>query len=293
MKKNRLSILIPTYNSDCTELATVLYRQAEAIPDLSFELLIADDGSTDRTFVEQYRKLDALPHCQFIERAQNVGRAAIRNFLANKAQYPWLLFLDSHMSVDNPQFIENYLQSEGAVVYGGYVVGEGEPSSLRYLYEKACEPQHRPEIRRTRPFQHFHTGNFFVSREVMLAHPFDERFRYYGYEDVLFGKALKQAGLTITHLDNPAGFMTFEDNPHFVDKTEEGLRTLHQFQQELQGYSQMLTFIQNIHIGAVKLLLILWHRLFGRLERRCLCGRHPNLTVFKIYKLGYYLSIKN
>ena len=293
MKKNHLSILIPTYNSDCTELATVLYRQAETIQDLSFEIIIADDGSTDRTFVEQHRKLDALPHCKFYEHTQNIGRAAIRNFLANKAQYPWLLFLDSHMSVDNPRFIENYLQDDETVVYGGYVVGNGERSSLRYLYEKACEPQHRQEVRRTRPFQHFHTGNFLISREVMLTHPFDERFRYYGYEDVLLGKALKQAGINITHLDNPAGFMTFEDNPHFVDKTEEGLRTLHQFQQELQGYSQMLTFIQNIHIGAVKLLLILWHRLFGRLERRCLCGRHPNLTVFKIYKLGYYLSIKN
>lgn len=293
MKKNELSILIPTYNSDCTELATALYRQAESVGGLSFELLIADDGSTNRCYVEQNRKLGALPHCRFLECPENVGRAAIRNFLASKAQYQWLLFLDSHMSVDAPQFIENYLQSEGTVVYGGYVVGEGEASSLRYLYEKACEPQHRAEVRRTRPFQHFHTGNFLVSRDVMLAHPFDERFRLYGYEDVLFGKVLKQAGLNITHLDNPAGFRTFEDNPHFVKKTEEGLHTLHKFQQELRGYSTMLTYIQNIHIGAVKQLLRLWHRVFGRMERRSLCGRHPNLTVFKIYKLGYYLSIKN
>ena len=293
MKKKSLSILIPTYNSDCTELATALYHQAEAIKDLDYELLIADDGSTNRSFTEANKQLEALPRCRFFERRQNTGRAAIRNFLAQKASYSWLLFLDSHMRVTNPQFIETYLQCDGLVVYGGYVVGNGDSSNLRYLYEKACEPEHRPEVRRTRPFQHFHTGNFLVRRDVMLAHPFDERFRYYGYEDVLFGKAIKQAGLTVTHLDNPAGFFSFEANPAFVGKTEEGLRTLHQFRHDLQGYSRMITVTQNIHLGLVKAMLRLWHRLFGRLERRNLCGRHPNLTIFKLYKLGYYLSIKN
>ena len=293
MKKKSLSILIPTYNSDCTALASELYRQAEAVSGLDFELLIADDGSTDRSLADANRRLEALPHCQFLERGQNTGRAAIRNFLARKARYPWLLFLDSHMRVASPRFIENYLQSDGQVVYGGYIVGTGEPSNLRYLYEKACEPDHRPDVRRTRPFQHFHTGNFLVSRDVMLAHPFDERFRRYGYEDVLFGKTIRQAGLTVTHLDNPAGFFSFEDNPTFVRKTEEGLRTLHEFRHELLGYARLITVTENIHFGLVKTLLRLWHSLFGRIERCNLCGRHPNLTIFKLYKLGYYLSIKN
>jgi hypothetical protein len=37
----------------------------------------------------------------------------------------------------------------------------------------------------------------------------------------------------------------------------------------------------------------LWHRLFGALERRNLCSNHPSLNVFKLYKLGYYLSLKD
>ena len=52
-------------------------------------------------------------------------------------------------------------------------------------------------MRQQRPYQHFHTCNFVVSRDVMLTHPFDERFRRYGYEDVLFGKQLKQGKLQI------------------------------------------------------------------------------------------------
>lgn len=293
MEKRALSILIPTYNSDCTSLATELCRQADAVAGLRYELIVADDGSTDRGMVERCRRVEALPGCRFIARAGNIGRAAIRNFLAREAQYPWLLFLDSHMSITNPRFVETYLQSHGDVVYGGYSVGSGEPSSLRYLYEKQCEPEHRPEARRTRPFQHFHTGNFLISRAVMTAHPLDERFRRYGYEDVLFGKTLKAQGISITHIDNPASFLTFEDNARFVGKTEEGLRTLYQFRHELQGYSRMLTFTGNIHVGVVKSLIRLWHRLFRSAERRLLCGSHPNLTVFKLYKLGYYLSLKD
>ena len=89
------------------------------------------------------------------------------------------------------------------------------------------------------------------------------------------------------------GFLTFEPNDQFLRKTEEALDTLNDFRDDLRGYSQMLTLTEGIHIGFVKSLIRLWHRLFGTIERRNLCGRHPNLTVFKLYKIGYYLTIKN
>ena len=249
--KHELSILIPTYCSDCRLLAAELSRQAEAVEGLYFELIVADDGSPDRESVERCREVGRLSHCRFIERSENSGRAAIRNFLAHEARYEWLLFLDCDMTIPDRHFLKNYLEYEGEepIVYGGYIVGDGEPSCLRYLYEKQCEPQHQATERRKRPYQHFHTCNFLVRREVILAHPFDERFRHYGYEDVLFGKQLRQAGITIGHIANPTGFFTFEDNPHFVAKTEEGLRTLHEFQADLRGYSQMLTFVDGIHIA--------------------------------------------
>ena len=293
--KHELSILIPTYSNDCRPLATELSRQAEAVEGLRYELIVADDGSPVRERVERCREVSRLPHCRFIERSENSGRAAIRNFLAQEARYEWLLFLDCDMTIPDGHFLQNYLQYEGEepIVYGGYIVGDGEPSCLRYLYEKQCEPQHQAAERRKRPYQHFHTCNFLVRREVMLAHPFDERFRHYGYEDVLFGKQLRRSGITIGHLANPTGFFTFEDNPHFVAKTEEGLRTLHEFQADLRGYSQMLTFVDGIHIAPVKWLIRLWHRLFGKLERRRLCGAHPSLRTFKLYKLGYFLSLKS
>ena len=147
------------------------------------------------------------------------------------------------------------------------------------------------EKRQQQPYHDFHTANFCVSRQVMLSHPFDERFRYYGYEDVLFGKQLRADHIAITHIDNPMGFCTFESNPDFVSKTEEGLRTLYQFQSELRGYSRLITLVEGIHIPLILSLIRLSHRLFSGLIRHNLCGRHPSLKLFKFYKLGYYTTI--
>ena len=292
--KQELSILIPIYNSDCREQVTKLNRQAETIEGLAYEIIVADDGSPEAAVGDWLLAISQKPNVRCIRREQNVGRAAIRNFLAQQAKYEWLLFMDGDMSIPTEDFLRKWLEADVEQVgYGGYIIGSGEPSNLRYLYEKQCEPMHRAEERRKRPFMHFHTCNFMIAKELMLQYPFDERFHHYGYEDVLFGKRLRQAGITIVHPDIPAGFFDYEDNDHFISKTEEGLRTLHTFRNDLRGYSHLLTLTDGIHIGAVKSLIRLWHRLFGSMERKNLCGKHPNLKIFKLYRLGYFLTLTN
>ena len=291
--KHELSILIPTYNGDPRPLAKELCRQAQLMDGLEYELLVIDDGSTDQSLVDQCWEISQWPHARFMALEENIGRARIRNLLASLARHEWLLFLDCDMTIDNPAFLQSYLEAEGDVVYGGYKVGQADRSCLRFLYEKTHEHEHTAEQRCKRPYQHFHTANFLVRRDIMVANPFNSQFRSYGYEDVLFGKQLKAAGIPIRHIDNPAGFFTFEDNASFVAKSEEALRTLHQFHDELRGYSRLLTLVDGIHLGIVKAAIRLWHHLFGTLERRSLCGRYPRLQVFKLYKLGYYLVIEN
>lgn len=293
--KQELSILIPAYNHPCTLMVKDLCAQVEDLrkESVTCEVIVAEDGTTDSDALAANAEIAAMACCRYLKRSQNVGRAAIRNVLAREAQYEWLLFLDGDMAIPSKHFLRNWVEAEAdEVAYGGYVVGEGSRSSLRFIYEKENEPMHRAEERKKRPYQHFHTCNFLIRKDLMLANPFDERFRHYGYEDVFFGKQLRKNDIKIVHVDNPAGFFDFEDNAHFVSKTEEGLRTLHAFSSDLRGYSQMLTFVEGIHLGVVRWLFRCWHRLFGALERRNLCGQNPSLKIFKLYKLGYYLSIK-
>ena len=289
-----LSILIPTYNDLCVKLVDALRQQAEAVR-LTYEILVADDGSTNAEVIAKNSEINQWEHCQYLRKAENIGRAAIRNFLAKEARHDWLLFIDSDMTLVRPDYIYKYVAMEGAdVIDGGIAVGgdaDALKGNLRYRYEKAAELEHTVERRRQKPYHDFHTSNFLIRRSLMLTHPFDERFRHYGYEDVLFGKQLRGDRIAITHIDNPMGFCTFEDNAAFVAKTEEGLRTLHAFSAELRGYSRLLTLVEGIHLTLVLSLIRMFHRLFGGLIRRNLCSSQPSLRLFGLYKLGYYVSL--
>ena len=290
-----LSILIPTFNDLCVNLVEGLRLQAEET-GITYEILVADDGSTDEDVVRQNNAISQWPYCQYLRHTNNIGRAAIRNLLVRTAQHEWLLFIDSDMTLFRPNFLARYLLADDVdVIDGGVVIGgdaEALRGNLRYRYEKSAEHEHTVEKRQQNPYRDFHTANFLIRRELMLSHPFDERFRHYGYEDVIFGKQLRAAHIAITHIDNPMGFCTFESNPDFVSKTEEGLHTLLLFRNELRGYSRLLTLVDSIHIPLILSLIRLFHRLFGSLIRRNLCGPHPNLQLFKLYKFGYYLSHK-
>ena len=294
MAINALSILIPTYNDLCVKLVDNLRQQAEEAA-IDYEILVGDDGSTETEVIGKNQTINRWPHCHYLRQAENTGRSAIRNFLAREAHHDWLLFIDSDMSMVRQGYLADYLAMEGAAVVDGGVIIVGDPEALkgnlRYRYEKASEHEHTVEMRRKNPYRDFHTANFLIRRDLMLAHPFDERFRYYGYEDVLLGKQFRTKGISIKHIDNPLGFSTFEENGKFILKTEEGLRTLHQFQTDLRGYSRLLTLVEGIHLPIILSIIRCWHKLFGKWERKNLCGSHPSLRIFKLYKLGYYLKI--
>lgn len=53
---NSLSILIPTYNNVCFELVKTLQAQAALLSDFEYEILVADDGSTDLSTITGNRK---------------------------------------------------------------------------------------------------------------------------------------------------------------------------------------------------------------------------------------------
>ena len=291
--KKELSILIPNYNNVCVELVTVLQQQAEAL-GIDYEILVADDASPQKDTIPLNQPINELPHCRYIIKETNTGSAATRNYLGEQSQYHWLLFLDCDINIPNDHFLERYMSAphEG-VVNGGICIIDDDTLShnLRYLYEKDAEPAHTAERRQANKYHEFRSTNFMIEREVFEACPFDERFKRSGYEDVLFGKMLKQQQIPVTHIDNPVMMTKFESNPDYVTKIERSMKTLHTFRNELRGYSRILTFDSGIHISTVRGIIRLWHRIFGNMERRNLCGSRPILKLFTLYRLGYYLTL--
>ena len=286
----QLSILIPTYNHNCLPLVSALQEQASAL-GAAYEIVVADDGSSLADALSANRTIASLPCCRYLERGHNTGRAAIRNFLAREAHYDWLLFIDNDMVVSRADYLRCYAESTcDTVAYGGYTV-DGDARrlrrNLRFRYEQAAAPQHTAVQRRLKPYQDFHTCNFLVRRDIMLRIPFDERFRHYGYEDVLFGKQLQEHGVAICHMDNPLSFQHFESNASFLAKMEEGLRTLHEFRNELRGYSRLIRRTESL---PATWPLRCFHRLCGPVLRRWLEHR-PALPLFTLYRLTYFASL--
>lgn len=297
---SELSILIPSYNNVCTQLVQRLQQLCERVvldsPEaFCYEILVADDGSTDRQAVTINRSINAIAHCRLIEIKENVGRSAVRNVLAREASYEWILYLDCDVVIERDDFIGKYLMTgDRDVVYGGLSVGgdaKALSGNLRYLYEIRETHRHQVEERRKHPYRSFSAANFMVRRNLMLNHPFDERIRRYGYEDVLFGKELECNKIPIAHIDNPVTTASYDANDVFVSKMEEGLCTLHDLRDELRTHSRLIILADQLR--PFKPFIVLWHKLFGAFERRNLTGGHPSLRVLNIYKIGYYMSLRH
>lgn len=291
---NNLSILIPTYNTVCVELVKELQRQAETA-DCKYEIIVADDGSTDISTVEANKRINDLPCCTYIIRCKNEGRARIRNFLSRQAQYDRLLFIDSDMVVRSEDYIRKYVDcTDCPVVYGGYVINGNAASlknNLRYIYECKNKRNGSAAERNKQPYNDFHTSNFLVRRSLFLAYPLDERFRKYGYEDVVWGKTLKQNGIHICHIDNSLSFETFETNGEFISKTEESLRTLHTFKDELKGYSTILEYAEKIERLRLSRFFSWLFSLFSKTLKKRLSDNKPSVLLFNIYKLLYFFHL--
>ena len=290
---NELSILIPTYNSCCVDMTKQLQVMCDRIPTpFQYEIIVADDGSQNHAIVEANMAINQLPHCTFLRKETNTGSAATRNFLAQHSHYSWLLFLDSDMTIPDQDFIIRYLSHDNHdVVNGGIRIAGENQHSLRYLYEKQAEPLHTAEIRNKLQFKEFRSTNFLVRQSLILQIPFDERFTKSGYEDVHWGRQLSQQHATILHIDNPLVLDRFENNSDYILKYERNLNTLYQFRNELQGYSRLLDSPFTKPHSLQAFLIRLWHRLFGRWERRLLTSSHPSLLIFNLYKTGYFLSL--
>jgi len=295
--KKELSILIPTYNCRCKEFVMVLHEQAVNIKDLQFEIIVADDGSPNQHFINNNRAIEKLSDVRYIIRKENVGRAAIRNFLASQAQYPWIIFIDGDMGLRHPDFLKRYMETEGDVIYGGYEIGVDEDDdselagNLRYRYEMKYELNRKAERRMQNPYKNFHTCNFIVRADIMKAIPFDENFHHYGFEDVLWGKRLQEKNIQLLHINNPVTFEEYEENDDFVEKTKEGLRTLYEFQKELDGYSTLLSHAKKINFLHLGWLYRWAYKKFRKPLKRNLVGNNPRIFLFNIYKILYFMHL--
>lgn len=288
-----LSILIPTKDYDCHLLVEQLHKQGEK-SGLDFEILVGEDGTSPQA-LHLNIIADTLPNSRRIIREKNIGRANIRNILAIEAKYPNILFIDSDAVVEKDNFLSSYCQAleKHDVVCGGLYHKSVQPDnscSLRFRYEKEADKRRSATTRSKAPYDNFTTFNFAIKRDMFLSILFYDKIEHYGYEDTLFGKELQKRGANIVHIDNALLHNGLESNSIYLSKVEQSLHTLKTITAEI-GSTPLLDCanrLRNRHLA--KAYSLVW-KIARRAMRSNLIGKHPSLTIFKLYKLGYFLSL--
>ncbi len=294
-----LSVCIPVYNVNVTDLVNKLLHQSES-NSLVTEILIFDDGSLQE-YKDINRKLNVNTDVKYVELEKNLGSAAIRNKLAEDAFYENLLFLDSDSDIHD-NFLKiyiPYLNSVFPIVYGGRIHPEILPSldkSLRWKVGKIKE-DHSAAIRNKVPNKSFMSNNFLIKKKLCSKIKFDETIARSGHEDTMFGIELEQKGITIIHIDNPVVHIGLESNIEFITKTEQRLETLKYLEQLNKNnklFYQRITILKYYKL--VKKLKINWlikvafNISKGRINK-LLQSKDPSMCLYDFYKLGYYLTI--
>ncbi len=293
-----ISILIPTYNYNVFLLVENLQKQSESA-NVVYEILVLDDASTDKKFLEENSKINSLKQCSFQVLDQNIGRSKIRNLLAEKARYDWLLFLDADTFPSNSEFISKYLAAfskEGSVVFGGidYPKNTSENFKLRYKY--GCERESMSlEERLKNPYRSFITMGFAIKKDVFEKIKFNENLAGYGYEDSVFGYELQKNKIQLLHIDNPIIHLNLETNEDFIKKSQMALQNLMKFYKagEIDGETVK---ILKTYLKLKKLNLLFVVRKFFKISENSLLKNlnspKPSLFFFDLYRLGYLSSLK-
>ncbi|MBQ7163676.1 MAG: glycosyltransferase [Bacteroidales bacterium] len=293
-----LSVCIPVYNQPVAPLLKALLAQFSTLGQ-SFEILLADDCSTPE--IQRMNAADCPDdsHIHWLQPGGKMGRAALRNFLGDAAQYEWILFMDCDVLIDNQEYINNYLKHfpQADVLVGGCAYQATPPAAdrlLRWSYGRQREM--RPaELRNQHPYASFSSFNFCIKKEVFRRCRFDVDFHDYGHEDTLFGLQLQAFAISVLHIDNPLIHTGLTENAAYLSQSLEAVRKFlcqPVFRQaETIAAIKILRWYQYCcRWGLKPLLRGLWNGFHPSMAWQ-LCGPAPKMRLFDLYRLSYLCSL--
>lgn len=194
MTKPILSIIIPTHNSASTIENCIRSLISQSYPRENFEIIVIDDGSTDRT-VEMAKSTGAnyvitIDPC-------SVSRARNRGVENSKADL--LAFIDSDCEAKNG-WIETIIGELQKVHATSGPIENGNPQSLVAWSEYFIEFGGFHEFKERSYVRFFPGCNGACTKEAFLKVGGFKDLRI--SEDVLFGESLRQAGMNVLFVPN-------------------------------------------------------------------------------------------
>lgn len=287
-----ISICIPIYNRDVTQLVNKLSEQATSV-GIIHEILLLDDCSTSLDTKEKNRVLANKQTIFSYENESNRGLAYTRNRLGQLAKYSYLLFIDSDALVVKSDYLSTYTKycQPKVVCFGGCVYTQEYPDPkflLRWKFGKKREEGIG---------KYYSCFNFLIDRELFNQNPFSDKLNQYGYEDTLFGILLKQKGLDILFVDNPMLHDGLEPAAEYLKKVNKSVQNLLQIEdvlklQKVEEEIKILRIYKKIERLKLKHFITFVFSLTKKVCINNLTGENPKLWVLDFYKIGYLCNLK-
>ncbi len=215
-----LSICIPTYNTDCSELLDILAKQIAQIEE-TVEVLVCDDFSTDD--VRKNQKACERNGFFFFENQSNLGSISTRKKLAKKSCSNWLLFVDADMLPKTDEYLTKYTyfitnNNNDIAIGGSCYANEIKPFNLRLRYGRNRE-EISAEKRQLNPYNSILFGNVLIKKELFNEVFDDFKDNEYG-EDIYLSSFLKSLKKDVVHLPNETYHLGLESNREFIKKIQ-------------------------------------------------------------------------
>ncbi len=219
-----ISVVIPTYNRLPILQKSLIALEKQEFTDNKidgYEIVLVDDGSTDRTLSWLSENKAQFPHVKIFEQ-NHQGAAAARNLGVEKAQGDTIVFIDSDLVVTN-----SFLQSHANAL----VKGEQElKRDLLFTYGAVIntnnfeDPTSEPYKITDFSAAYFATGNVAIARKWLSeAGLFDTGFQLYGWEDLELGVRLKKLNLKLIKCPEAVGYhwhpaFSLEQIPRMIEQ---------------------------------------------------------------------------
>ncbi len=131
-----LSVLIPAYNEEATVLELLESVRAQDIDGVAFEVVVVDDGSTDRTA----ELVDSRPdlYDRFVKLPKNLGKGGAVKAGLEVVDGDYVLFQDADLEYDPNDYavlLKPVLRFDADIVFGSRMVAP-QYTRVHYFWHK-------------------------------------------------------------------------------------------------------------------------------------------------------------
>jgi glycosyltransferase involved in cell wall biosynthesis len=298
MKKNKISLIISTHNRPRNILKIINCLQKQVNFSKIYQIIICGSSSEDTlkigSYIKNFLNLDIL----YLNSRVN-HQAHKRNFAAQNASGEYLIFIDDDCFPDNKFYFNHYSLlkiNKKKTIYCGaveYVKNIKNNNLIKYRNDRLIS--HNSLNSTNVPVKNFISMNMCISKNILQnsKYLFDNRFRFYGFEDFEFAYRFRNKGYKIIlskalvmHKD----FRSFNDYLNKFTALVDGLDDIKRINLDAAKKSIFYKIKENTFIKLILKIPFIYQLLDNSIKIIIFMEKRFFFYCPVLYKIGIFLA---